>query len=89
MIGEHCIEPDQSLTIELAMPAGLLELDPNAFRRFPSHVWRVRLSGTHRIHFVDLDTGGHECAAIAERNAHPPLAGLRLIHHAGIQRLAH
>jgi hypothetical protein len=60
LLGEHCIEPGQSLTIELAMPAGLRELDPNVFRRFPSHVWRVRLSGTNRIHFVKLDTGGHD-----------------------------
>ncbi len=65
-VGEHCIEPNQSLTIELAMPAGLRELDPAAFNRFPTHLWRVRLSGTNRIHFVDLDTGGHE--------VRPPLA---------------
>ena len=60
LVGEHCIEPNQSLTIELVLPAGLRELDPGGFRRFPSKVWRVRLSGTHRIHFVDLDTGGHD-----------------------------
>jgi len=60
LVGEHCIEPNQSLTLELTMPGGLRELDAAAFRRFPTSVWRVRLSGTHRIHFVDLDTGGYE-----------------------------
>lgn len=57
-IGEHCIEPNQSLTLTLERPSNLLELDSDSFRRFPVHLWRVRLSGTHRIHFVSLETAG-------------------------------
>ena len=60
LVGEHCIEPHQSLTIELTMPKGLADLDPAVFQRFPVHLWRVRLSGTNRIHFVSLDTAGHD-----------------------------
>lgn len=59
-VGEHCIKPNQSITLELTMPKELRELDAAVFRRFPVSLWRVRFSGTHRIHFVDIDTGGHE-----------------------------
>jgi lysophospholipase L1-like esterase len=60
LLSEHCIEPNQSLTIFMEMPTGLRELDPKKFERFPAHVWRVRLSGTRSVHFVELDTAGHE-----------------------------
>ena len=42
------------------MPKGLADLDPAVFQRLPVHLWRVRLGGTNRIHFVSLDTAGHK-----------------------------
>lgn len=66
-VGEHCIEPNQALTIELNAASRPPALASGGCRRFPSHLWRVRLSGTNRVHFVDLNTAGHE--------VRPPLPG--------------
>lgn len=60
-VTEHCIEPNQTLVIELDVPSGPAALSPEipAGGRFAPGVWRVRLSGTHRVHYVGIETEGH------------------------------
>jgi hypothetical protein len=60
-VAEHCIEPHQTLAIELDPPAGPAALPPGTPTggRFSPELWRVRLSGTHRVHYVGIESGGH------------------------------
>jgi lysophospholipase L1-like esterase len=58
-VGEWCIEPNCELTLELAEPPAMRGWDAHPVRRFAAQVWRVRLSGTNRVHLVGLDTAGH------------------------------
>lgn len=60
-VTEHCIEPNQTLAIKLEAPSGPSALPPGppTGGRFSPDLWRVRLSGTHRVHYVGIETAGH------------------------------
>lgn len=74
-VAEHCINPHETLMIELKHPEHLDGLNLADPQRFAPNVWRVRLSGTHRVHFVNLDTGTYAARA-PKKNETPALRWL-------------